>query len=231
MCGGELRTVSSGCQWPVDRLSDSFRVCFLSFLLREFCLMKKFLLSLALVAFATPAWAGTTIAQWASNPIISGDKTYTLISQSGLDVAGVEASDSIPPAFGGLLHSLDINGLQNISGNFSLSFKVTINSGSNTIKSTRVSQNDILGNVTAGSTTLTNPGAFTDTLNGTQAGLTRAQGAGVTEVTFSTSTFGIASGNALSTLTYDVLQTPEPSTFALAGLAVAGLVFARRRAR
>jgi hypothetical protein len=200
--------------------------------------MKKFLLSLALVAFATPAWAGVTIAQWIANPIISGDKTYTLLSESGLNVAGVEAADSIPPAFGGLLHSLDINGLQNISGNFSLSFKVTINSGTNTIKSTRVSQNDILGNTTAGSTTTTNPGAFTDTLNGTDAGLTHNQGAGVTEVTFSTSSFGISSGNALSTLTYDVLQQtppppaiPEPSTFALAGLAVAGLVFARRRAR
>ncbi len=193
--------------------------------------MKKFVLSLALLAFSTPAWAAITIADWATTPIVSGDKTFTLISETGLNVAGVEVSPSVPPVFGGLLHSLDINGLQNVAGNFSLSFKVTVNSGTNKIKSTRVSQNDILGNTTAGSTTTTNPGAFSDTLNGTAAGITRVQAPDITEVTFSTSTFGISAGNALSTLTYDVLQTPEPSTFVLAGLAVAGLVIARRRAR
>lgn len=194
--------------------------------------MKKFLLSLALVAMATPAWA-VTVANWASNPIVSGDKTYTLNSSSGLGDPNVD----VAVVDNGLVHSLNLSGLSTTSSNFSLNFTVAINSGTNVIDKTRVSQNDVLGNATAGSITdTTGGGTFQDNLAGTAVGPTNTHSAGTTSVTFDVNSYGVDATNFLSNITFDVLQAappavPEPSTFALAGLAVVGLVIARRRAR
>jgi len=191
--------------------------------------MKKFLMTLVVLASASPAFA-VTVAQWSSTPIVSGDKTFTLGSSSGLGDAQVDVN----VVDNGLLHSLNLSGLSNTSNNFTLTFTVSVNSGNNTIKTTRVSQNDVLGNATGGSTTTTNPGSFSDTLNGTQAGTARNQAAGVTSVTFATTSFGVNGSNFLSNITYDLIQqagpaVPEPSTFVLCGLGVVGLVAARRR--
>jgi len=190
--------------------------------------MKKFLLSLALLAIASPAYA-VTAADWLANPIVTGDKTFTLNSYTGLDHASVD----ITAVDNGLVHSLNVGGLNGTANNFTLNFTVTVSSGSNTISASRVSQNDVFGNTTAGSTTLTT-GGYSDTLNGSTAGPINSHTPGTTSITFDTASFGVNGSNFLSNITYDVQQVagvPEPSTFALAGLAVVGLVIARRRAR
>jgi len=192
--------------------------------------MKKFLLSLAILAVASPAWA-VTIADWNQTPIVSGDKTYTLNSASGLGDAAVDVN----VVDNGLVHSLNLSGLNNTSNNFSLNFTVAVTSGPNAIVKSRISQNDVLGNTTAGTTNLSNPGAFGDTLNGTQQGTLNSYASTNTSVTFDTISFGVDGSNFLSNITYDVLQAvpppavPEPGTFVLAGLGIAGLVIARRR--
>jgi hypothetical protein len=193
--------------------------------------MKKFVLTLSLLAMASPAWA-LTVADWAANPIVSGDKTYILNSASGLTDPAVAVS----VVDNGLVHSLNLSGLNNTSNNFALNFTVTVNSGPNVIKDSRISQNDVLGNTTAGTTNVTTGGGtYTDVLAGTQTG--NVNNHGVTSITFDTISSGVDGSNFLSNITYDLNQEtpppviPEPSTFALAGLAVAGLVFARRRAR
>ena len=195
--------------------------------------MKKFVLTLSLLAMASPAWA-VTVSYWASNPIVQGDKTYTLNSASGLTDPAVDVN----VVDNGLVHSLNLSGLNNTSNNFALNFTVTVNSGSKVIKNSRISQNDVIGNTTGGTTNVTTGGGtYTDTLFGTQTGNVNTHG--VTAVTFDTTSSGVNASNFLSNITYDLTQEipppppgiPEPSTFALAGLAVAGLVIARRRAR
>jgi hypothetical protein len=193
--------------------------------------MKKFLLTLSLLAMASPAWA-ITIAQWTGNPIVSGDKTYTLNSASGLTDAAVDVN----VVDNGLVHSLNLSGLNNTANNFGLNFTVTVNSGPNVIKDSRISQNDVSGNTTGGTANVTTGGGvYNDDLLGTAVGNVNLHG--TTSITFDTTSSGVDASNFLSNITYDVTQEtpppviPEPSTFALAGLAVAGLVFARRRAR
>ena len=194
--------------------------------------MKKFVLTLSLLAMASPAWA-VTVADWAANPIVSGDKTYTLNSASGLTDPAVDVN----VVDNGLVHSLNLSGLNNTSNNFALNFTVSINSGPNVIKNSRISQNDVLGNATAGTSNVTTGGGtYNDNLPGTAQGNVNTHG--VTSITFDTTSSGVDGSNFLSNITYDLTQEtppppgiPEPSTFALAGLAVAGLVFARRRAR
>jgi hypothetical protein len=161
--------------------------------------MKKFLLSLAIVAMASPAWA-VTIASWSTTPIVDGDKTYTLNSATGLSDQNVD----VQVVDNGLVHSLNLSGLNNTANNFSLNFTVSINSGSNT-------------------------------LSLTQVGTLNSYGTTNTQITFDTTSSGVDGSNFLSNITYDVLQSlppnpvPEPGTFVLAGLGIAGLVLARRR--
>ena len=193
--------------------------------------MKKFVLTLTLLALASPAWA-LTVADWALNPIVSGDKTYTLNSASGLTDPAV----AVNVVDNGLVHSLNLSGLNNTSNNFALNFTVTVNSGPNVIKDSRISQNDVSGNTTGGTANVTTGGGvYNDNLLGTAVGNVNLHG--TTSITFDTTSSGVDGSNFLSNITYDVTQEtpppviPEPSTFALAGLAVAGLVFARRRAR
>jgi hypothetical protein len=193
--------------------------------------MKKFVLTLTLLALASPAWA-LTVADWAANPIVSGDKTYTLNSASGL----TDPAIAVNVVDNGLVHSLNLSGLNNTSNNFALNFTVTVNSGPNVIKDSRISQNDVSGNTTGGTANVTTGGGvYNDNLLGTAVGNVNLHG--TTSITFDTTSSGVDASNFLSNITYDVTQEtpppviPEPSTFALAGLAVAGLVFARRRAR
>ena len=195
--------------------------------------MKKFLLSLAIVAMASPAWA-VTIAAWSTNPIVDGDKTYTLNSATGLSDQNVD----VQVVDNGLVHSLNLSGLNNTANNFSLNFTVSINSGSNYIAKSRISQNDVLGNSTAGTSNTSTGnagGPFTDNLSLTQVGTLNSYGTTNTQITFDTTSSGVDGSNFLSNITYDVLQSlppnpvPEPGTFVLAGLGIAGLVLARRR--
>jgi len=196
--------------------------------------MKKLLLSLAVLALATPAMAAPlTIADWAAAPIVAGDKTFTYVSHTGLLDSNirVDANDL------GLSHSLNLTGLGPEDSNFTLNFTITVNTPPQKIIGTRVSENDVIGNSTAGSTTIASSGAtsYTDTLIQSQQGPINPWNY-VDTVAFAVSSSGIDAGNRLSNMTFDVVQgqppvIPEPSTFALAGLAVAGLVIARRRAR
>jgi len=195
--------------------------------------MKKFLLSLAIVAMASPAWA-VTIAAWSTNPIVDGDKTYTLNSATGLSDQNVD----VQVVDNGLVHSLNLSGLNNTANNFSLNFTVSINSGSNYIAKSRISQNDVLGNSTAGTSNTSTGnagGPFIDNLILTQVGTLNSYGTTNTQITFDTTSSGVDGSNFLSNITYDVLQSlppnpvPEPGTFVLAGLGIAGLVLARRR--
>jgi len=195
--------------------------------------MKKFLLSLAVLALTSPAFAApVSIATWSAAPIVAGDKTFTYVSHTGLLDPSilVDANDL------GLSHSLNLTNLGPESSNFTLNFTITVNAPPNKIIGTRVSENDVIGNTTAGSTTITSSGAttYSDTLVQSQQGPINPWNY-VTSVDFAVSSNGIDGANRLSNMTFDVVQgtppVPEPSTFALAGLAVVGLVIARRRAR
>jgi len=195
--------------------------------------MKKFLLSLAVLALTSPAFAAPiTIADWSASPIVAGDKTFTYVSHTGLLDSNirVDANDL------GLSHSLNLTGLGPESSNFTLNFNISVNAPPQKIVGTRVSENDVIGNSTAGSTTITSSGAtsYTDTLVQSQQGPINPWNY-VSSVAFAVTSNGIDASNRLSNMTFDVVQgtpaVPEPSTFALAGLAVVGLVIARRRAR
>jgi hypothetical protein len=193
--------------------------------------MKKFLLSLALVVIASPAWAAPiTIAAWSASggDIVAGDKTFTYISSSGLTDSNirVEATDL------GYTHQFNLSNLSGVTGAFNLQFSVTVNSGSNTIVGTRVSQNDVSGAAQTSNIQTSGATSYTDVLTATQGGPDNAF-PNVTTVIFNTSTVTLDGSNRLQNMSWRVSQAsiPEPSTFALAGLAVVGLVIARRRAR
>jgi hypothetical protein len=191
--------------------------------------MKKFLLSLALVVIASPAWAAPiTIADWQAGDIVAGDKTFTYINAGGLDDSNirVEATDL------GYTHQFNLSNLSGVSGPFFLQFAVTVNGGTAKIVGTRVSQNDVSG--AASTTNIQTSGAtsYTDNLTATQGGPDNAF-PNVTSVTFDT-TGSLSGTDRLQNMSWRITQAepvPEPSTFALAGLAVVGLVITRRRAR
>jgi hypothetical protein len=193
--------------------------------------MKKFLLSLALVVIASPAWAAPiTIAAWSASggDIVAGDKTFTYISSSGLTDSNirVEATDL------GYTHQFNLSNLSGVSGPFFLQFAVTVNGGTAKIVGTRVSQNDVSGAAQTSNIQTSGATSYTDVLTATQGGPDNAF-PNVTTVIFNTSTVTLDGSNRLQNMSWRVSQAsiPEPSTFALAGLAVVGLVIARRRAR
>ena len=193
--------------------------------------MKKFLLSLALVVISTPAWAAPiTIAQWQAADIVAGDKTFHYISSSGLTDSAirVEGTDL------GYTHQFNLSNLSGVTGAFNLKFSVTVNGGTSRIIGTRVSQNDVSGAAKTSSIQTSGATSYTDVLTATQGGPDNAFPM-VTSVNFDTSSMTLDGSNRLQNMSWRVTQAesvvPEPSTFALAGLAVVGLVIARRRAR
>lgn len=190
--------------------------------------MKKFLLSLAILAVASPAWA-VTIADWSKNPIVSGDKTFTLNSTTITDTnVNVLVQDL------GVSHELNLSNLTGITSNFHINFTVTVSSGPNVISQAAVTQNKYSLSPNNGSSLTTwTPGAYTDALTGTANG--SVHNFNTTSITVDTDTT-IDSNSRLSNITYGFTQTdptavPEPSTFVLGGLGVLGLVLARRRSK
>jgi len=187
--------------------------------------VKKFLLTLAVLAMGTPAWA-VTIADWSSTPIVSGDKTFTLNSTNITDTnVTVNVQDL------GVAHQLNLANLAGITStaNFSLNFTVTVNSGPNTITGANVTQNPFLTGLPV-TTTDWATGAFSDTLTGSQTGTVHPFS--TTSLIVDTTASTLDGSNRLSNLTYSFVQTapvPEPSTFVLCGLGLVGLVAARRR--
>jgi len=190
--------------------------------------MKKFLLSLAILAVASPAWA-ETIADWNQTPIVSGDKTFTLIST---DITDTNVNVLVQDL--GTSHELNLSNLTGITSNFNINFTITVNSGPNVIAQGAVTQNKYSLSPNDG-VTVTNwtPGAFSDTVTGTGNGA--LNNFNTTSVTVSTAAT-IDTDSRLSNITYGFTQTdptavPEPSTFVLGGLGVLGLVLARRRSK
>jgi len=187
--------------------------------------MKKFLLSLAILAAASPAWA-VSIADWSATPIVSGDKTFTLNSTDITDTnVAVNVQDF------GSAHQLNLANLAGVTSDFHLNFTVTVSTGPNKIDSANVTQNVFLTG-TPSSTTDWASGTYTDTLTGSDTGAVHAFD--TTSLTIDTDSQGLAAGNTLSNITYSFTQAtppavPEPGTLVLAGLGFAGLVIARRR--
>ena len=186
--------------------------------------MKKFLLSLAILAAASPAWA-VSISDWQQAPIVSGDKTFTLNSTDITDInVAVNVQDF------GFSHQLNLSNLAGVTSDFNLNFTVTVSTGPNKISSANVTQNVFLTG-TPSSTTDWASGTYFDTLTGSDTGPVNAFD--TTSLTIDTASQGLAAGNTLSNITYSFTQTnptvPEPGTLVLAGLGFAGLVIARRR--
>ena len=196
--------------------------------------MKKFLLSLALVALASPAFAAAiSVDDWAAlgaTGIVAGDKTFVYHGSTYLlgTAATVEAADL------GIVHQLNLANLGTVQSGFALDFQVSVNGTAFKISQTFVSQNHAAGSPTSSTVSASGATSYTDNLTATQPGAHNAWSM-VDAVDFQT-TGTTSATDILTNVTYTITQTavppvPEPSTFALAGLAVAGLVFARRRAR
>ncbi|MFN6108275.1 MAG: PEP-CTERM sorting domain-containing protein, partial [Planctomycetaceae bacterium] len=131
----------------------------------------------------------------------------------------------------GIVQQLNLANLGTVQSGFTLDFTVTVNGVTHKISQTFVSQNHAAGSPTTSTVSTSGATSYTDNLTATQPGANNTW-IMVDSVNFVTSGATDAT-DLLTNVTYTITQTPvpEPSTFALAGLAVAGLVFARRRAR
>ena len=174
-----------------------------------------------------------TVLQWSQGgPVQVGDKKYTFVSADtsllAADVDMTEASN---------IHSLNLTNLTNIVAGSSLIYKVEITDLSNFYYVNRTSQNDVLGNVTGGSTTTVFDGAFNLVNNtillGSGSGPTLATGSGLQTIFVQTKVTGVDGGtNKLANVTFDLVQTsaiPEvTSSFSLLAMLSSGLLLRRR---
>ena len=181
------------------------------------------------------AHATLSISAWNEAPITVGDKTYYYLSASTnlFNNASVEAIEVAG------VHSFNLTNLANsVEGDY-LEYVIQINDPSNYFALNRTSQNDILGNVTGGSTTNVYSDAFVDLLNtsplvGTQTGATHTT-SGLQTIYVQTLITGVNVSNEIQNVTFDVTQSkdisPVPevtSSFAMLGLISSGLLLRRR---
>jgi hypothetical protein len=194
--------------------------------------MKKFLLAVLLLAMSSQV-AHASLAAWDANPITVGDKTYYYLSASLnlFNNASVNASEAAG------VHSLNLTNLAgSVPGDY-LQYAMQINDPTNYFYLNRTSQNDILGNITGGSTTTVYSDPFSTVLNstplvGTQVGATYTT-SGLQTIYVQTLITGVDGNlNKIQNVTFDVTQSnaiPEPSTYALLTIALGVVGFARRR--
>jgi len=196
--------------------------------------MKKLLCSIAtLILLAGQASAAPiSVSQWTD--LVVGDKTYTKIANS----ANINGSD-VEAVFANPTYSLNLSNLSTVTTNFTLDYSIAI-SGPLFFNLVRTSQNDILGNTTAGSTVEVFSDAFatllfSDNLIQTDAAPAHFFAGNLNKIWVRYTSTGVDGSNSLSNMTTDVTQrerltaVPEPSSLVLCGLAAVGLVVARRR--
>jgi hypothetical protein len=195
--------------------------------------MKKFLLA---VIFFVMSGQGVhaALVDWSTTPITVGDKIYQYLNSSPnmFNNASVNASEAAG------IHSFNFTNLAGAAVNDYLRYAIQITDPTNFFYLNRTSQNDILGNVTGGSTTTVYSDAFTTVLNatplvGTQTGATYTT-SGLQTIYVQTVITGVdGATNQIQNVTFDVTQSnavvPEPSTYALFSLGLGGLALWKRR--
>ena len=180
-----------------------------------------------------PMSSHAALTAWQSTPITVGDKTYQYLSSSLnlFNNASVNSSEAAG------IHSFNLTNLAGSIVNDYLEYSIVINDPTNFFYANRTSENDILGNVTGGSTTTVYSDAFITPLNSTS--LTGTQ-TGATYLTSGWQTFYVrtlitgvdGATNKISNVTFDVTQTnaiPEvTSSFSLLVMLSSGLLLRRR---
>jgi len=205
---------------------------FLAVQLSKGVIMKKFSLAVLLLAMSSHV-AHASLSLWNTTPLVAGDKVYYYISASSnlYNNASVSATES------GGTHTLNLTNLAGSVVNDYLEYAIVITDPTNYFALNRTSQNDILGNITGGSTTTVYSDAFATVLNttplvGTQTGATYTTN-GLQFIYVQTLITGVDGvSNKIQNVTFDVTQSnaiPEPSTYALLTIALGVVGFARRR--
>jgi hypothetical protein len=193
------------------------------------------LLAVPLLAMSSQV-AHATLAAWGQAPITEGDKTYFFLfaSPSIYDNASVNATEAAG------IHSLNLTNLAAVANNAYLQYAIQINDPTNYFYLNRTSQNDILGNITGGSTTTVYSDAFSTVLNttplvGTQTGATYTTDGRQTIYVQTLITGVNGNTNKIQNVTFDVTQSndisavPEvTSSFTMLGLIGSGLLLRRR---
>lgn len=194
--------------------------------------MKKFLLAIPFLALSSHV-AHASLALWNASPLTVGDKTYYYLASSLnlFNNASVDASESAG------VHSFNLSNLAgSVPGDY-LQYAIQINDPTNYFYLNRTSQNDILGNLTGGSTTTVYEDSFATVLNstplvGTQVGATYTT-SGLQTIYVQTVITGVdGETNQIQNVTFDVTQSnsiPEPTTYALLTIALGVVGFSRRR--
>ena len=198
-------------------------------------IMKKFLLAVLPLAMSSQV-AHASLTDWSVTPITVGDKVYQYLDSSPnlFNNASVLASEAAG------IHSFNLTNLPgSLVGDY-LRYAIQITDPTNYFYLNRTSQNDILNNVTGGSTTTVYDDAFVTALNssvlvGTQVGATYST-IGLQTIYVQTLIGNVDSGtNKIQNVTFDVTQinaVPEvTSSFTLFGLISSGLLLRRRTKR
>jgi hypothetical protein len=177
--------------------------------------IKKLNLALATVAalFAgTAAAAPITFQNWWSNPVSSGDKLFTLVNYTNNGGWNTQNA-SADFLNSGSLYTVNLSNLQGVTANNTFVYRIDITGTSgNVFNQFRVSENDVLGNTGAGTTTriysdasLTNQ-IFSQSLLQTQVGSVHSFASDLTSIWISTSTTGVSSADRLANMTYNITQ-------------------------
>lgn len=188
--------------------------------------------------FAHATFTNGTLAQWDATDIVVGDKIYNYID-STFPVATLVNAEEVEG-----IHSFNITRLSTSVNNAFLKYSIHITDATNYFYYNRTSENDVLNNVTGGSTTTVySDAAFSSPLNTTNLLATQQ---GTAYQTNGCQTFYVktvitnvnGAANKISNITFDVTQlsdiTPVPevtSSFTLCGLISGGFLLRRRTKR
>lgn len=196
--------------------------------------MKKLLFALASVAFLVSRSASAapiSFSDWQDEAIVSGDKVFTFVSADGFDEnAYVDVSEN----FALQTHSLNVGGLGGLSGPLVLSlvYRVDITSTNRfldaTLDVTHTGDNVEGVKEVFSDEDLTDSFGTSTSVNGVPGGDIALSGQTIWVV----DTISLDGTGSLSGFSNTISQAvPEPSSFVLAGLAVAGLGMVRLRRR